>query len=154
MLINESADWRSAMLVRFKLTHAAVAAVLFIAEALSAQSPPKTDNLIVYGKDFAFRVKEPDGWHGDTEDIAKEYHVNVIFLPSQEESLKNDVTIRVSVNKKQDENTIEDLNYDMEQYKKQFPTAQFSDLHVAHSDYRTFAKTVFGKTIQFLCRDV
>jgi hypothetical protein len=131
------------MLTRLKLIPGAVAVVLYIAGTLSAQSKPKADNLIVYGKDFAFRVKEPDGWRGDTGDIAKKYHVNVIFLPLTKESLKNDVSIRVGINKKEDENTVEDLNYDMKQYKKEFPTAQFSDLHVAHSDYKTFAKTVF-----------
>jgi hypothetical protein len=107
-----------------------------------AQTPPKLNNLIVYGEGFAFGVGEPQGWHGDTDKIASKYHVNVVFLPP-EESVKNDVTIRVRVNHKVDENTIEDLNYDMQGYKKSFPDAQFSDLNIAHAEYKTFARTVF-----------
>jgi hypothetical protein len=49
----------------------------------------------------------------------------------------------VRINGKQDENTIEDLNYDMQAYKQDFPTAQFSELNLAHAEYKTFARTVF-----------
>jgi len=108
----------------------------------TAQSAPKLNNLIIYGNGFAFGVKEPDGWHGDTDKIAAKYRVNVVFLPS-EESVKNDVTIRVLINHKHDENTIDDLNYDMQGYRKEFPAVQFSDLDVIHAKYKTFAKTFF-----------
>jgi len=110
---------------------------------LQAQTKPKPDRLIVYGKDFAFIVKEPDGWRGDTGARASKYHVNVVFLSDGKASRKQDVTIRVSVNTKTDENTVEDLNYDMQQYKKEFPAAQFSDLDMTHPEYKTFARTVF-----------
>jgi len=119
------------------------AMIFVVGGGLEAQSKPKLDRFIVYGRDFSFGVKEPDGWRGDTGEIASKYQANVIFLPSQEESLKHDVTIRVLVSKKSDENTIEDLNYDMQQYKKKYPTAQFKDLNVAHSEYKTFARNVF-----------
>ena len=129
--------------LRFRSMHAAVPAVLFVAAALSAQSPPKMDNLVVYGKNFSFAVKEPDGWRADTEKIASQYHVNIIFLPSREESLQHKVSIRVRVNKKQDENTVEDLNYDLQEYRKQYPAAQVTDLKVEHPEYKTFASTVY-----------
>jgi hypothetical protein len=120
----------------------AVVVSLATGAAGNAQSSPKLNNLIVSGDGFVFGVKEPDGWHGDTGKVASKYQVNVVFLPPPE-SLKNDVTIRVRVNEKQDENTIEDLNYDMRGYKKDFPKAQFRDLDLAHAEYKTFARAVF-----------
>jgi hypothetical protein len=107
-----------------------------------AQLSSKRNRLIVYGDRFAFGVKEPDGWHGDTDAIARKYHVNVVFSPAGGSGI-NEVTVRVRVNRKVDENTVEDLNYDMDGYRKDFPTAQFQDLNVAHAEYKTFAKLVF-----------
>jgi hypothetical protein len=115
--------------------------VLVAASAL-AQSSPKLKNLIVYGDGFAFGVKEPNGWQGDTGKIAARYDVNVVFQ-SPGEPPESDVTIRVRINKKVDENTIEDLNYDMEGYKQHFPGVQFSDLNLAHAEYKTFARVAF-----------
>jgi hypothetical protein len=105
-------------------------------------SKDKLDRLIVYGDGFAFGVKEPDGWRADTEDLARKYHVNVLFAPAKQDG-SSDITIRVRLNKKVDENTIEDLNYDMEQYKKDYPKAKFNDLLVQHPDYKTFGKLVY-----------
>jgi hypothetical protein len=112
-----------------------------------AQNPPpapkdKLDRLIVYGDGFAFAVKEPDHWSTDTGNIARKYLVNIVFFPAQAAGESKDVNIRVRVNKKVDENTIEDLNYDMAQYKKEFAKAEFRDLSVSHPEYKTFAKVV------------
>ena len=117
--------------------------------ALAQSSPvakPKAedDRLIVYGQNFAFGVKEPQAWRGSTGQIANKFQANIIFVPSAEGSQGEDVaTIRVRVNRKMDENIAEDLNYDMQEYKSEFPTAAFSDLKVAHPAYKTFAKLVF-----------
>lgn len=88
-------------------------------------------------------MKEPTGWQGDTGAVADRYHVNIVFQPASAESQKDDVTIRVRVGGKQDENTVEDLKYDLAGYKRQFPGAQFSPLTVEHPDYRTFASLVY-----------
>jgi hypothetical protein len=101
------------------------------------------NRLIVYGKDFSFGVKEPDGWRGDTGRLATKYHVNIVFVPSAPEARNLDVTIRVRINDKQDENTIADLNSDMQQYRKDYPDARFEGFDVAHEEYKTFAKLVF-----------
>jgi hypothetical protein len=119
-----------------------LAGVLFVIPSGRTQSSPKMNSLIVYGEDFSFGVKEPDGWQGDTDAIARKYHVNVVFSPVGG-SGDDDATIRVRVNKKVDENTVEDLNYDMGGYKKDFPNAQFQDLNVAHAEYKTFPMLVF-----------
>jgi len=98
----------------------------------NAQQTQKLTDLVVYGEGFCFGVKEPDGWRGDTDKVASKYQVNVVFLPS-ELSAGNDLTIRVRVNRKVDENTIEDLNYDLQGYRKDYPSAQFSDLNITHA---------------------
>ena len=116
--------------------------ILLAAIAGWTQPGTKLNNMLVFGHGFAFGVQEPDGWHGDTDEIAKKYQANVVFQ-SQSEPAKDDVTIRVRVNNKVDENTIEDLNYDMDRYKKDFPNVQFSDLNVTHPEYETHARTAF-----------
>jgi hypothetical protein len=113
------------------------------AQSSSLASKGKLDRLIVYGDGFAFGVKEPDLWRADTGEIARKYHVNILFAPTPAIGGNNNVTIRVRVNSKTDENTIEDLNYDMEQYKKEFSKAEFSDLSVTHPEYKTYAKLVY-----------
>ena len=125
-----------------RLICGAFATVVLAGVFAQAQSNQKLNNLIIYGDGFSFAVREPDGWVGDTDKVAAKYHVNVVFLPP-EASKKYDVTIRVLICNKHDDNTIEDLNYDMQGYKKEFPKAQFSELNLHHDEYKTFAKTVF-----------
>ena len=113
------------------------------AQTPSAASTEKTDRLLVYGENFAFGVKEPEGWRGDTGELANSYHVNIVFVPIGEAVDAKGITIRVRVNSKVDENTIEDLKYDMAQYKKDYPKAQFGDLSISHPEYKTFAELVY-----------
>lgn len=112
------------------------------AQSSSQPSKPKLQRLIVYGDGFAFGIKEPDQWHADTEELARKYNVNIVLAPAKKDP-DSDVTIRVRVNKKIDENTIEDLNYDMQQYKKDYPKAEFTDISIEHPEYKTFAKLVY-----------
>lgn len=123
-----------------------VFALLLFLQTVRAQNPQPTkeklDRLIVYGDGFSFGVKEPENWHAETGDLARKQQVNVLFTPTRQ-TADHQVTIRVRVNKKVDENTVEDLNYDMQQYKKDYPAAEFSILSVAHPDYKTFAKLVY-----------
>jgi len=112
------------------------------AQSSTQTSNSKLDRLIVYGDGFAFGVKEPDQWQADTKDLARRYSVNILFAPAKNNGEGN-VNIRVRVNKKVDENTIEDLNYDMQQYKKEYPKAEFKDLSIEHPEYKTCAKLVY-----------
>ena len=119
-------------------------ALLQIADAQGPLSAGKErlDRLIVYGDGFTFGVKEPEGWLANSGDLARKQQVNVLFTPTQQAE-DQQVTIRVRVNDKVDENTIEDLNYDMKQYKNDYPKAEFSDLSVAHPQYKTFTKLAY-----------
>jgi hypothetical protein len=110
-----------------------------------AQSPPPKskspmDSILVYGQDFVFSLKEPQGWRCTCGPEATEYGVNAILFPSAAESRARHVQIRVRVNEKVDENTAEDLNADMREYKKKYPKVEFAPLDIAHPEYRTYGK--------------
>lgn len=98
------------------------------------------DNLIVYGKKFAFKVKEPVNWHGDI-DNAKRFHCNIIFYPKY--SHRVTLVIRVKVNSKVYEDLEKDLIYDMQQYKKQYTKIKFKDINVSHLEYDIFSKLFY-----------
>jgi hypothetical protein len=67
----------------------------------------------------------------------------MVLLPRDTSSRNQDVTIRVRVTPKTDENTEEDLKADMTGYKKKYPDVRFEDIPVAHIQYKTFAKLFF-----------
>ena len=96
----------------------------------------------MYGDDFLFGVKEPNGWHGDT-DSAADYSANIIFTRSGQDSASPYGVIRVCVVDKMDENTAEDLAYDMKEYKTKYAGIMFSDLAVEHAKYQCFSKIFF-----------
>lgn len=117
--------------------------------SLLGQSPteappkPKPDWRIVYGKGFEFGVREPEGWRGDTGENASKRNVNIIFFPAAQDPDEADVNNRVKLSAKSDENTVQDMNYDMRQYKQKYPLVEFSDMAVAHGEYKTYAKVFF-----------
>ena len=104
-----------------------------------AADEPKLDRLMVYGTGFAFGVKEPTGWHGDTDNASK-YAANILFYRRGESHGSAKALIRVRVGNKTDENTAEDLAYDMKGYKEKYPKIEFVELQVSHPSYAVFAK--------------
>jgi hypothetical protein len=98
--------------------------------------------LLIYGPGFVFGISEPPGWTGDT-DAAKRYHVNVVFFPSDRKSRAADVTIRVRLNEKVDNDTASDLAHDMDEYRAKYPKVNFEDVNVSHPSYRVFPKLFF-----------
>jgi hypothetical protein len=99
----------------------------------------RADGLIVYGDKWAFALAEPNGWHGDTE-AARRYHVNIVFFPEDPSSRAADVTIRVRVNGKTDEDIAGDLAADMDEYRGKFPKVTFTELAVSHPRYQVVSK--------------
>ncbi|HEX9944516.1 MAG TPA: hypothetical protein VGG03_21095 [Thermoanaerobaculia bacterium] len=129
----------------------AVGIAFVLAFFLAGEAKPgeneKMKELLISGNGFSFAVHEPEGWHGDTQ-AAERYEANIVFFPGSEASRAADVTIRVRLNEKVDENLAADLEADMEGYKKEFPGVAFGDLDVKHPSYATFAK-VFSKPGEF-----
>jgi len=120
---------------------AVLLSVLFTVGSLNADNTdPTMDKLIVHGKNFAFAVKEPKGWLGDI-DNAYRFKANIIFYPKNK--VRPDTIVRIRVNQKVDENTAEDLKYDMEQYRKKFEDIQFRDLNVSNRVHEVFPKLFY-----------
>jgi len=107
-----------------------------------AQAADKPDSLLIHGDNFTISAKEPQGWKGDSANAVFS-RVNLVLYRSNENIQNAKTLIRVLVTKKTDENTAEDLNYDMEGYRKQYPGIQFKDIRVTHPEYRAYAKLFY-----------
>jgi hypothetical protein len=103
----------------------------------------KMDGLMVYGDDFLFSVKEPDRWNSDIDKVARYYYSNIIFIPENKSSRAAHVNIRIRVNHKETADPSEDMQTDMDGYKKQNPKVKFSDLAVTHPKYKICAKLFY-----------
>lgn len=126
-------------------------AVVFLLAALAISGIPAerldaaesmTAGMIVYGDDWAFAVKEPKGWTGDTRNAVK-LNANAIYYRSTETFNTMSTIIMVRVFSKIDENTANDLANDMELYRLRFPKVKFEDLKVSHPTYRIFPKLFY-----------
>jgi len=104
----------------------------------------KWKNLIVYGKDFSFGVKEPEGWKGDI-DHAADYNSNIIFYKSKEDLDNGGALVQVYNFSKQDEKTEEDLKYDIKSYEDKYQDLKKEDLKVSHKEYKCYSKMVYVK---------
>ena len=125
----------------------AVALVLVVPGLAHADGPvsgsrSKPDSVLVYGQGFMFSVKEPEGWKSDVRS-ADRIGANIVFYRSRELPSSAAALIRVRVNDKIDENTVGDLQADMDEYRRQYAGVAFEDLAVAHPSYRTFPKVFF-----------
>jgi len=102
----------------------------------------KLDELLVYGDNFAFSVKEPLGWKGDTKGAA-EFESNVVFREIGRSPEEVSGMIRIRVNNKEDENTQADIKEDMRVYRERYPEVQFKDLSITNPRYRCLAKVFY-----------
>jgi hypothetical protein len=109
-----------------------------------AHAADRLDNLLIQGENFSISVKEPTGWKGDSNISAD--HGNLVFHRMNENLQNANVVIRVLVANKTDENTIEDLKYDMESYRKQYPKVQFKDISAKHPEYNIYPKLFYVDT--------
>jgi hypothetical protein len=111
----------------------------------------KLDQLLVYGDNFIFSVKEPPGWKGDTTSAAK-FQSNVILHETGQPPESFSGLIRIRLNDKADENTSADLEEDMRGYKAQYPKIQFKDLAMKNPRYLCLAKVFYvpGEFYEYL----
>jgi hypothetical protein len=117
----------------------------------SATSGPKLDSLIVYGEGFAFSVREPNGWVGDTGSAGK-LGANILFYPKGV-PFESATLIRVTVAHKSDEHTEEDVAEDMKQYRAEYPGVRFEEFAASHTSYRVLCKlfTVPASFFEYVC---
>jgi hypothetical protein len=106
----------------------------------------------VTGTGYAYSVKEPKRWTRDTE-RAKDFFSNIVFYENEQTLTAGGALIQVLLFKKQDENTIDDLNHDVNGYKREFPTAKVKDVKYKHKNYVCFAKVVYlqSRFYQYIC---
>lgn len=111
----------------------------------------KLNQLMVYGDNFMFSVKEPPGWNGDTTN-AEKFQANVVLHESGQPIDSTSGLIRIRVNEKVDENTHADLEADMREYKAQYPTVQFKDIPAKNPNYLCLAMVFYvpGKFYEYV----
>jgi hypothetical protein len=128
-------------------------AFIYLHSLLLLFSPQDTtlNNLIVYGEHFKFGVEEPKGWIGDTQNAA-ELSSNIVFYQNIAQLKDADGVIRIRVNEKVDENTKEDLEYDMKSYQKEYPKIKFKKFRVSHEQYQCFPMLFYiqGKFYEYV----
>jgi hypothetical protein len=117
----------------------------------SSLAQQKLDQLLVYGENFVFGVKEPVGWKGDTSN-AEKFQSNVVLHESGQPLDSTSGLIRIRLDQKVDENTRADLEADMREYKAQYPRVQFKDIPAKHPDYLCLAKVFYvpGKFYEYV----
>ena len=113
--------------------------------------PQLPDSLIVTGKDFAFGVEEPSGWHGDTKNAAA-IAANIVFLKDGESPQQFSALIYVKIIAKTDEKVDKDLKADMAGYKREHPSAEFRDFKATHPKYAVFPKlfVIPGQSFEYV----
>jgi hypothetical protein len=104
--------------------------------------PKKLDQLLVYGHGFAFTVKEPFGWVGDTENAAQ-FDANLLLHETSQPHESTSGLIRIRVNDKVNENTNADMEADMRDYRTQYPDVKFKDIPAKAARYLCLAKIFY-----------
>src|ERR1700719_2485472 len=89
-----------------------VSCIIVFTLSFSGLAQQKLAQLLVYGDNFLFSVKEPAGWRGDTTS-AEKFQSNVVLHEATQpvESLAG--LIRVRLNEKTDENISADMEDDI-----------------------------------------
>lgn len=95
--------------------------------------------LVVYGDDFMFAIKEPEGWTADIENAPK-LSAGVVLYREAETFEKHGTLIAIRVARKVDEKTADDLAHDMKEFRRLYPDVEFKDLKTPHPSYKTLAK--------------
>lgn len=126
----------------FLLTTFLALVVVWLCPLQASLAQQKSDQLLVYGNDFLFSVKEPKGWAGDTTNADK-FEANVVFHEANQPLDSYAGLIRIRLNPKEDENTSIDMEDDMNDYKQRFPGVQFKELTVKHPNYVCIAKAFY-----------
>jgi hypothetical protein len=104
-----------------------VSCVIALTLSFSSFAQQRLDHLLVYGGNFLFSVKEPDGWKGDVA-VAETFQSNVVLHEATQPTESLAGLIRVRLNDKTDENISADMEADIRTYRAQYPKLRFKDL--------------------------
>lgn len=100
---------------------------------------------------FSYNFEKPENWVVDSEN-ANEYLAHTALYKSKNNFNNGGSLIQILAFNKQDENIIEDLNFDVNQYVLKYKNLKKRGLTVNHHLYKTFSKEVYveGKFHQFI----
>src|SRR5882762_715138 len=119
-----------------------VCCVIVSALSLSIFAQQKLDQLLVYGDNFLFSIKEPFGWKGDTAS-AEKFQSNVVLHEATQPAESLAGLIRVRLNDKTDENISADMEDDIRSYRAQYPKIQFKDITIRNLAHPAVAKVFY-----------
>ena len=110
--------------------------------SFSSFAQQKLDQLLVYGDNFLFSVKEPPGWKGDTAN-AEKFQSNVVLHEATQPAESLVGLIRVRLNDKTDENISADMEDDIRSYRVQYPRIQFKDIAIRNLAHPIVSKVFY-----------
>jgi hypothetical protein len=116
--------------------------VIVVALSFSSFGQQKSDQLLVYGDNFLFSVKEPAGWKGDTAS-AEKFQSNVVLHDATQSAASVVGLIRVRLNDKTDENISAEMEADIRSYRAQYPKVQLKEIIVKNPVHPTIAKVFY-----------
>jgi hypothetical protein len=119
-----------------------ICCIIMLNLSFSSFAQQKLDQLLVYGNNFLFSVKEPVGWKGDTAS-AEKFQSNIILHETAQAADSLTGLIRVRLNEKTDENISADMQADIRSYKAQYPKIQFKDITVKNAAYPAVTKVFY-----------
>src|SRR6059036_47872 len=106
-----------------------VAALVLLALAAPARAERQADRVIVHGDGFTFGVKEPPAWRAD-----------LLFYQTKHALRGGATLIMVRLSTSAANDAAQDLQSDMDDYRRRFGGVAFRDLEVSHPEYACVAK--------------
>ena len=117
----------------------ALAALVLLALAAPARAERQADRVNVRGDGFAFGVKEPPAWRADLGHASR-FGAHVLFYQTKHALRGGATLIMVRLSTTAANDAAQDLQSDIDDYRKRFGGVVFRDLEVSHPEYRCVAK--------------
>ena len=117
----------------------ALAALVLFALAAPARAERQADRVIVHGDGFTFGVKEPTAWRADLGH-APRFGAHVLFYQTKHALRGGATLIMVRLSTSAANDAAQDLQSDMDDYRRRFGGVAFRDLEVSHPAYACVAK--------------
>ncbi len=100
---------------------------------------------------YSFSFEQPQNWVLDTLN-ASDYLAQAAIFKSKADYKNGGLIIQILAYKKQDEDTQEDLNYDVNAYKEEYKNLKEKEFIINHAYYPTYAREVYveGSFYQYI----
>ena len=132
----------SASVARNAMARFWVCWIIVFTLSFSSLAQQKLDQLLVYGDNFLFSVKEPAGWKGDTAG-AEKFQSNLVLHEATQPAESLAGLIRVRLNDKTDENITADMEEDIRSYRAQYSKIRFKDIPIKNPAYPAVTKVFY-----------